>query len=97
MKTDLPAALEVEARIRRFMTDHIEPFITRQGYCNAACDRFMALLGGWIDAGAQLRWPYRSIPAAEAERLRPVLREMLPEFAVERRPAVALQNSSAAK
>ncbi len=81
MGRDLPAALEVEARLRRFMDAHIAPFITEQGYCNAACDRLMACIGGWADVGWRMRWPYRSIPAEEAARLRPVVRELIPEFA----------------
>ena len=80
MKTDLAGALEVEHRLRRFMDGHIAPFITEQRYCNAACDRFLALLGGWADVGARMRWPYRSIPAAEAARIRPAARELIPEF-----------------
>jgi len=80
MTHDLPAALEVEVRLKKFMSEHIAPFITEQGYCNAACDRFMACLGGWADVGWRMRWPYRSIPQEEAERLRPVMRELLPEF-----------------
>jgi hypothetical protein len=81
MARDLPAAREVEARLRRFMSEHIAPFITEQGYCNAACDRLMACVGGWADVGWRMRWPYRSIPAEEALRLRPVVRELIPEFA----------------
>jgi len=65
MRTDLPAALELEQRVRRFMCECIAPFILEQRFCNAACDRFLALLGGWADVGARMRWPYRSIPAAE--------------------------------
>ncbi|MEI6646906.1 MAG: dihydrodipicolinate synthase family protein [bacterium] len=81
MTHDLPAALEVEVRMKQFMSEHIAPFITEQGYCNAACDRFMACLGGWADVGWRMRWPYRSIPQEEVKRLRPVVRELLPEFA----------------
>ena len=68
MRTDLPGALEVEQRLRRFMDGYIAPFITEQKYCNAACDRFMARLGGWADVGAHMRWPYRSIPDSESRR-----------------------------
>ena len=41
----------------------------------------LAQVGGWADVGWRMRWPYRSIPAEEAERLRPIVRELLPEFA----------------
>ena len=50
-----------------------EPFV-------AACDRFMARLGGWADVGDRMRWPYRSIPAAEVERVRSAAHELIPEF-----------------
>jgi 4-hydroxy-tetrahydrodipicolinate synthase len=74
------AAFELEQRLRQFMADHIAPFIHAGGYCNGACDRLLALIGGWADVGWRMRWPYRSIPATEAERLRPIAREALPEF-----------------
>ena len=74
------AAFELEQRLRQFMADHIAPFIHAGGYCNGACDRLLALIGGWADVGWRMRWPYRSIPAAEAERLRPIAQKALPEF-----------------
>jgi dihydrodipicolinate synthase/N-acetylneuraminate lyase len=80
MKTDLPGALEVERRLRQFMDGYIAPFITQQKYCNAACDRFLALLGNWAEIGEKMRWPYRSIPVAELERIRPAAVELIPEF-----------------
>jgi len=30
--------------------------------------------------GSRVRWPYRWIPQAEADRLRPVARDLLPEL-----------------
>jgi len=80
MQTDIAGALELEQRLRGFMEGYIAPFITQQRYCNAACDRFMALLGGWAEVGERMRWPYRSIPAAEMERVRPAAQELIPEF-----------------
>ncbi len=62
------------------MDDHIVRFIRDGGYCNAACDRLLVRIGGWADTGGGLRWPYRSIPASEADRLRPIAAELLPEF-----------------
>ena len=78
--TDLPAALDLERRLRLFMDNHIAPFITQHGFCNAACDRLLTILGGWADVGQRMRWPYRGIPASEAERLRPVAQALIPEF-----------------
>ncbi len=80
MMTDLPAALEVEARLLRFMSGHIAPFITQQHYCNAACDRLMAVVGGWADVGWRMRWPYRSIPLSETGPVRAAAHRIIPEF-----------------
>lgn len=80
MQTNLPAALELESRIRQFMDNHIVPFITEQKFCNAACDRLMAHIGGWAEIGLLMRWPYRSIPACQIPRLREIARTLLPEF-----------------
>ena len=80
MATDPEGALELETRLRRFMDEHIVPFIRDQGYCNAACDRLMAGIGGWADVGERMRWPYRHIPVSEVDRLRPVIHALVPEF-----------------
>lgn len=77
---DPPAALELEQRIQAFMTHHIEPFITQQGYSNQAVDKLLAAIGAWADIGTRMRWPYRSIPGDEAKRLRSIARAMLPEL-----------------
>ncbi|MBB6670814.1 dihydrodipicolinate synthase family protein [Cohnella nanjingensis] len=82
MKNRLEDALELEARIQRFLTSYVAPFITEHKYCNAACDKLLAAIGGWAPVGTRLRWPYRSIPETEAERLRPIAKEMIPEFFV---------------
>ena len=80
MLTDLPGALALEARIQTFMETHIHPYIVEQGYSNQAVDKLLVMIGGWGDLGTRLRWPYRWIPASEADRLRPTARHLLPEF-----------------
>ena len=40
-------ALELQSRIVTFMDDQIAPFITVEHYPNHACDKFMAVMGGW--------------------------------------------------
>ncbi len=80
MQSDMNSALELEKRIKKFMCELIEPFITKQFFPNHACDRFMALVGGWADVGVNLRWPYKSIPAELAEPVRKKAREIIPEF-----------------
>lgn len=80
MSLDMEAALELETRIGYFMERHITPFITQMKYPNHACDRFMALVGGWADVGSRLRWPYDSIPASYAEGVRKHAMHIIPEF-----------------
>lgn len=80
MLADMEAALELESRIRRFMERCIAPFISRMNYPNHACDRFMALVGGWADVGACLRWPYDSIPLSHVAAVRDEARRIIPEF-----------------
>ena len=78
--SDPESALELEVRINRFMSSLIAPFISKLHYPNHACDRFMALVGGWADVGDTLRWPYRSIPRELAEEIRPEAVNIIPEF-----------------
>lgn len=80
MATDIGAALDLERRICRFMDEHVVPFRTRHGYSNAALDKLLAAIGGWGLVGTRLRRPYRWIAEAEAERLRPIARAMMPEL-----------------
>jgi len=80
MQNDMDSALELEKRIKHFMSELIEPFITKQFFPNHACDRFMALVGGWTDVGSRLRWPYKSIPEELAEPVRKKARQIIPEF-----------------
>lgn len=82
IRTDMPAALELEERINQFMSECISPFITEHHYPNHACDRFMALVGGWADVGSKLRWPYRSIPESFVEPVRQKAKEIIPEFLI---------------
>ena len=80
IRTDMPAALELEVRINQFMCELIVPFITEQYYPNHACDRFMVLLGDWADVGSKLRWPYRSVPETLVPQIRNKAKSMIPEF-----------------
>lgn len=82
IQSDLPGALELEIRINQFMEQLIAPFITELHYPNHACDRFMALLGGWADVGELLRWPYKSIPKEYIDKIRPAASKIIPEFFV---------------
>ncbi len=79
-KTDLPAALEWEARIQQFMGDQIAPLLLEQRYSNPACDKFLSVVGGWATVGSRMRWPYRSIPEVAAGRVREAAKALIPEF-----------------
>ncbi|MGN6510118.1 MAG: dihydrodipicolinate synthase family protein [Chitinophaga sp.] len=82
MQTDMTSALELEARIQRFMNEQIVPYITQKGYSNQAVDKFLAAVGGWADVGTRLRWPYQWIPENEVSAARKIAKELLPEFFV---------------
>ncbi|GAU80226.1 dihydrodipicolinate synthase family protein [Bosea sp. BIWAKO-01] len=80
MLSDIGGAREIEQRICAFMDAHILPFRRDHGYSNAALDKLLAAIGNWAPVGPRLRRPYRWIDAAEAERLRPIARRMMPEI-----------------
>lgn len=80
MAADIEGALDLERRICRFMDQHVVPFRSLHGYSNAALDKLLAAIGGWGPVGTRLRRPYRWIDEAEALRLRPVARSMMPEL-----------------
>ncbi len=77
---DPDAGLELEQRLRAFMREHIEPYITQGGYANQAVDKLLAAIGNWATIGTRLRWPYRWIAPSDAERLRPIARQRIPEL-----------------
>ncbi|MCK5369807.1 MAG: dihydrodipicolinate synthase family protein, partial [Cyclobacteriaceae bacterium] len=81
-QTDMESALELEGRIKIFMQELIEPLITINHFPNHACDRFMAILGGWADIGVNLRWPYKSIPEQYVRKIKLKAQELIPEFFV---------------
>ncbi len=80
MRNDMGSALELEKRIKKFMSELIEPFIAKQYFSNHACDRFMAMVGGWADVGTRLRWPYKSIPEDMVKPVRNKACQIIPEF-----------------
>jgi dihydrodipicolinate synthase/N-acetylneuraminate lyase len=81
MRTDPAGALDLERRLQDFLTQHIGP-LQRRGYAGAALDKTLAHIGGWAEVGTRVRWPYHSVPEAEAEALRPAARAAVPELFV---------------
>ncbi|MCU1489055.1 MAG: Dihydrodipicolinate synthase/N-acetylneuraminate lyase [Acidimicrobiaceae bacterium] len=79
MSEDPEAALELEKRINEFLALHIFP-IQARGFSNAALDKTLARIGGWAEVGTRVRWPYSSVPEAEAAALAPIARAELPEL-----------------
>lgn len=78
--TDMNEALDLEKRVKKFMKKFIEPLILENHYSNPACDRFLAVLGGWADIGEKVRWPYLSVPTEYATKIRLQAAKLLPEF-----------------
>lgn len=79
MQTDMAAALDVERRLIDFFAEYITP-IGQAGYSNPALDKLLAEIGGWGTTGLRLRWPSKYLSQAEADRLKPIAREMVPEM-----------------
>ncbi len=80
IRSDLTAGLELEKRIRSFMEIYISPYLTR-GYPNHACDKCMAVAGGWLPGlQTRLRFPYSYIPQDEAIEIGKIARREIPEF-----------------
>lgn len=80
MLRDPAGALELECRIRQFLSQHVLPFRQEWGISNQGLDKLLAAIGGWAEIGTRLRWPYSWIPEEEAIRLRPAARHLLPEL-----------------
>jgi hypothetical protein len=80
IKRKMECGLELERRIQTFMDVHIAPLANCRRYSNQALDKLLAAIGNWADIGTRLRWPYRGVTPAEADRLRPIARQLLPEF-----------------
>lgn len=81
MKTDLPAAIEVERRIGAFMDQYIAPKLRGPlAFSNQAADKLLATVGGWADVGLRVRFPYRCFDPEYAAQLRPIAQRMIPEF-----------------
>jgi 4-hydroxy-tetrahydrodipicolinate synthase len=80
IQTDPSSALDWERRIQRVLFEIVLPLAQKGHHNNCACDRFMAVLGGWADVGRRMRPPYLGIPPELADRARPLAAEILPEF-----------------
>jgi dihydrodipicolinate synthase/N-acetylneuraminate lyase len=80
MRADTGPALELEARIRAFLDNHIRPFGASDGYSNAALDKLLATIGDWARIGTRLRRPYRWIGEERVPPLRAIARRELPEL-----------------
>jgi 4-hydroxy-tetrahydrodipicolinate synthase len=79
MQGDISGAIELEQRIQQFFKECIVPF-QQWGYCNPALDKFLSVVGGYVDVGTRLRWPYRSIDEREVPPVRKRAQELIPEF-----------------
>lgn len=80
MLTDIDAALQVEATIRAFMKEHIDPLIIEKKHANFALDKYLAVLGNWCKISNRVRFPYRSVPLDNLEKHRRAFEEMVPFF-----------------
>jgi 4-hydroxy-tetrahydrodipicolinate synthase len=57
MQVNIGSALELEQRIQQFFKECIVPY-QNKGYSNPALDKFLSAVGGYVNVGTRLRWPY---------------------------------------
>ncbi|OZM81455.1 dihydrodipicolinate synthase family protein [Pseudonocardia sp. MH-G8] len=79
IRSDPPAALAFEERLRGFLDTHIGP-LARAGYCDPALDKTLAAIGGWAPTGTRIRWPHRSVPEDAVPALRAAAEAAVPEL-----------------
>ncbi|MEZ4671726.1 MAG: dihydrodipicolinate synthase family protein [Anaerolineae bacterium] len=80
MPVNLTGALEIEHRIRQYFDEYITPYISERHYSNGAVDKLLSVIGRWAHIGSRLRLPYRWIDETEAERLRQIGLQVIPEI-----------------
>ena len=77
---DVRGTAAPDVKPHNFIDTHVLPFRRDHGYSNAALDKLLAAVGDWAPIGTRLRWPYRWVDEAEAERLRPIARRAFPDL-----------------
>lgn len=79
--SDPRAGLKFQERLLVFWNSQIAPLVTEERYPNAAVDKMVAVIGGWLPGlKTRMRWPYRSIDGARAAELGRAARRELPEL-----------------
>jgi 4-hydroxy-tetrahydrodipicolinate synthase len=79
MQTNINAALDLERRIQQFFRECIAPYQQKQ-FSNPALDKFLSAVGGYVDVGTRLRWPYQSIDEGDLFIVRQRAQQLIPEF-----------------
>jgi dihydrodipicolinate synthase/N-acetylneuraminate lyase len=80
ISSDPEKALAIEGRIQSFMDQYISPYLSK-GYPNHACDKCMAVAGGWLPGlTTKLRFPYSFIPQEDALDIGKIAKQNIPEF-----------------
>lgn len=71
---------KLEARIMRFIGEHLLPLARARSLSDAALDKAMAAAGGWGPVGPRLLWPYEGASEHDVAVLARAARDILPEF-----------------
>jgi len=80
IETDPEAALDLEARFRRFLHATMIPLARDHGLSDAALDKAMAAAGGWGPVGPDLLWPYSGATPELVAQVRDCARDLLPDL-----------------
>lgn len=76
---DIEEGLKIEKKIIQFFDHCILPF-AKQGYSDAALDKFLWAISGRKSTDTKLRWPYVSIDRSHLIESRNVAKKILPDF-----------------
>ncbi len=77
IKADIDEGLRFEKMILQFFEQYIIP-LAKNGYSDAAIDKLLLCLGGWVATSCKIRWPYKSFDDAQVDSLRKIALKLLP-------------------
>lgn len=83
IETDPIAALDLEARFRKFLHETMIPLARNHGLSDAALDKAMAAAGGWLPIRPTLLWPYSGAGDDMVVAIRASAQKFVPELVLD--------------
>ncbi|EAR52734.1 hypothetical protein OG2516_00869 [Oceanicola granulosus HTCC2516] len=80
IETDPEAALDLERRFARFLSETLVPLAKTHALSDAALDKLMAAAGGWGPVGPALLWPHNGATPEMVAAVRARAEALLPDL-----------------